>query len=140
MPCFYDSWGKSQFDRRFRVLGLTKQPSRQWEGGYRIYWNINDDFAENEYIRGLLHIQEVDHFRRFWHGDVFLVRFSEHPQTFACDVQDTPNTIFRCPGLQATFQHMWDNQFLEEQVEQERSTESRMEKLEADKEILSQTM
>ena len=57
------------------------------EGDYRLYWNENHELPvdpleeppENETIKKLLGIEEIDTMRRFWYGDIFIVRFSEHP-------------------------------------------------------------
>jgi len=136
VPDFHDSWGEYQFDRRYRILTLEKE----LEGDYRLYWNENHELPENENIKNLLGIKKVNAVRRFWYGDTFVVRFSEHPKTFAYDVHDAPTAIFQYRYLETVFQDMWDNQFLEAELESDRYHEAYQEKIEADKEIILRRM
>ncbi|KAL7969223.1 hypothetical protein HDV63DRAFT_66176 [Trichoderma sp. SZMC 28014] len=140
VPDFYDSWGGCQFDRRYRTLTLQNQPIKELEGDYRLYWNENHELPENENIKNLLGIKKVNTVRRFWYGDTFVVRFSEHPKTFAYDVHDVPTAIFQYPHLEKVFQDMWENQFLEAELEGDRYFEAHQEKIEADKEIILRRM
>ena len=140
VPDFHDSWGACQFDRRYRILTLENQATKELEGDYRLYWNENDELVENENIKNLLGIKKVNAVRRFWYGDTFIVRFSEHPETFAYDVHDTPTAIFQHRCLEIVFQDMWENQFLEAGLERDRYFEAHQEKTEADKEIILRRM
>lgn len=140
VPDFHDSWGECQFDRRYRILTLQNQAEKELEGDYRLYWNENHELPENEYIKNLLGIKKVNAVRRFWYGDTFVVRFSEHPKTFAYDVHNAPTAIFQCQFLKTVFQHMWENQFLEAELERDRYFDAHQEKIEADKEIILRRM
>ncbi|KAI9802420.1 MAG: hypothetical protein M1825_002804 [Sarcosagium campestre] len=140
VPDFHDSWGECQFDRRYRILTLENQEIKELEGDYRLYWNENHELPENEYIKNLLGIKVVNPVERFWYGDIFVVRFSEHPKTFAYDVHDAPTAIFQYQHLETIFQDMWENQFLEAELEGDRYYEAHQEKTEADKEIILQRM
>lgn len=136
VPDFHDSWGGCQFDRRYRILTLENQVIKELEGDYRLYWNENHELPENENIKNLLGIKKVNAVRRFWYGDTFVVRFSEHPKTFAYDVHDAPTAIIQYQYLKRVFQDMWENQFLEAELERDRSFEAHQEKTEADKEVI----
>ena len=140
VPDFYDSWGGCQFDRRYRTLTLQNQPIKELEGDYRLYWNENNELPENENIKILLGVKKVNTVRRFWYGDTFVVRFSEHPTTFAYDVHDVPAAFFQYPRLENLFQDMWKNQFLEAELKRDRYFEAHQEKVEADKEIILRRM
>lgn len=140
VPDFHGSWGECQFDRRYRILTLQNQAMKEVEGDYRIYWNENHELPENENIKNLLGIKKVNAIRRFWYGDAFVVRFSEHPKTFAYDVHDAPATIFQCRHLETVFGDMWKNQFLEAELERDRYQEAHLEKVEADKDIILRRM
>lgn len=136
VPDFHDFWGKCQFDGRYRILTLENQAINELEGDYRLYWNENHELPENENIKSLVGIKKVNTVRRFWYGDVFVVRFSEHPKTFAYDVYDAPIAMFHCEHLETMFKEMWETQFLETQLEDDRFFEASQEKIEADKEII----
>ena len=110
------------------------------EGDYRLYWNENHELSENEYIKNLLGIKKVNPVRRFWYGDTFVVRFSEHPKTFAYDVHDAPTAISQSRWLETVFQDMWGSHFLEGELEADRYSEAHQEKIEADKEIILRRM
>jgi hypothetical protein len=140
VPDFHNAWGECQFDRRFRILTLEDQELKELDGDYRLYWNENHELPENENIKTLLGIKEVNAIRRFWYGDTFLVRFSEHPKTFAYDVHNVPTTIFQCRYLETVFKDMWENQFLEAELERDRYFEAHQEKREADKDIIFRRM
>ncbi|KAF2117310.1 hypothetical protein BDV96DRAFT_644734 [Lophiotrema nucula] len=140
VPDFYDSWGECQFDRRYQILSLQNQAIKESEGDYRLYWNENHELPENENVKKLLGIKKVGAIRRFWYGDVFVVRFSEHPKTFAYNVYDAPTAIFQCLYLERVFQNMWENRFLEAELERDRYHEAHDEKREADKEIILRRM
>ncbi len=140
IPDFHDSWGECQFDRRYRILTLRNQAVQELEGDYRLYWNENHELPENENIKIFLGIEKVNAIRRFWYGDTFVVRFSEHPKTFAYDVHDAPTAIFQGLYLKTVFQNMWESQFLEAELERDRYHEAHQEKIEADKEIILRRM
>ena len=88
-------------DRRFRRVSVENQEIKALEGDYWIYWNENDELPENEYIKNLIGIKQIGFARRFWYGDAFIVRFSEHPTTFAYDVHDVPSTILQWHPLES---------------------------------------
>ena len=140
VPDFYDSWGECQFDRRYRILSLQNQVNKELEGDYRLYWNENHELPENKNVKKLLGIKKVNAIRRFWYGDTFVVRFSEHPKTFAYDIHDAPVTIFQCRFLDTVFQDMWKNRFLEAELDHDRYFEAHQEKIETDKDIVLQRM
>ena len=140
VPDFHKSWGECQFDRRYRILTLQNQAVQELEGDYRLYWNENHELPENENIKNLLGIKKVNAIRRFWYGDTFVVRFSEHPKTFAYDVHDAPIAIFQGLYLETVFQNMWENQFLEAELECDRYHEAHQDKIDADKEIIFRRM
>lgn len=73
---------------------------------YRLYWNENDELRENEHIKAFLGMCRVDPARRFWTGDAFIVRFSEHAVTYAYDVHDMPIAICQSPASQVVFQYV----------------------------------
>jgi len=54
----------------------------------------------------MLGIDRIDHSGRFYYGDVFIVRFTEHPETFAFTVNNIPSVSFLKPiaVLKALFQ------------------------------------
>ena len=71
---------------------LSRIAVRELEGGYRFYCSKDHELPENENIKIFLGLQKVVATRRFWYGDAFVVRFSEHPKTYAYDVHDVPTT------------------------------------------------
>ena len=94
VPDFREAWDAYQFDRRYRDITLGEQAREDWNGEYRLYWNENPKLPHNQTIKSILNIEgEVETMRCFWYGDVFLVRYSEHPETFDFDVYDLPFTI-----------------------------------------------
>ncbi|TAQ85241.1 hypothetical protein B7494_g6437 [Chlorociboria aeruginascens] len=98
--------GGCQFDRRYQILTLQNQAIKELDSDYRLYWNENHELPENENIKNLVGIKKVNAVRRFWYGDTFVVRFLEHPKTFAYDVHDTPTAIFQYHYLETVFQDM----------------------------------
>lgn len=140
MPDFHRYWGACQLDRRFRRVNAENQEIKTLNGEYWIYWNENDELPENAYIKDLIGIKQVDFARRFWYGDAFIVRFSEHPTTFAYDVHDAPAAILQWHPLRRIFQDMWEKSFLESELEQDQYFEAEQQKSEADQEIILQRM
>lgn len=140
VPDLHKSWGECQFDRRYRVLILENQDIKELEGNYRLYWNENHELPENENIKTIIGVKKVNNQRRFWHGDAFVVRFSEHPQTFAYNVHDASPSILDHPSLENIFRHMWKTRFLEAEVELDRYFNASHEKMEADKDIILRRM
>lgn len=110
------------------------------EGEYWIYWNENDELPENVHIKSLLGIKHIEPARRFWYGDIFIVRFLEHPTTFAYDVHDAPTEVLQLHTLKILFQDMWQESFLESQLEEDRYFEERQQKIETDQDIIFQRM
>jgi hypothetical protein len=142
VPDFHEAWDTRQFDRRYRNLIFKDQACECWNGEYRLYWNENPTLPINETIKAFLKIEgEVERMRRFWYGDVFLVRFSEQPKTFDFDVHDLPFTIAECRRvLEQLFRDMWEEEYLEAQLEEDRYMEEDLAKTEADKEVILQRM
>lgn len=142
VPDFHDAWNVHQFDRRYRDIPTGDGVRNGWEGNYRIYWNENDALPENETVKAFLGIQEVDPWRRFWYGDVFLVRCSEHTKTYKFDVHDLQLASLRDfrLSLKKEFQDMWKVRFLEAELKQDQRDEERRAKSETDKYILLQRM
>lgn len=140
MPDFHRYWGSCQLDRRFRSVDAENQEIKSLNGKYLIYWNENDELPENEHIKNLIGIKQVDYTRRFWYGDAFIVRYSEHPKTFAFDIYDVPTAILKWHLLNMIFQDMWEKSFLESELEQDQRMEADLEKREADKDIIFQRM
>ena len=140
MPDFHDYWGESQLNRQFRRVSVSNQDVKALEGEYWIYWNENDELPENMHIKNLLGIKHIEPARRFWYGDVFIVRFSEQPTTFVYDVHDVPIEVLQWHGLKALLQDMWQEGFLESQLEEDRYFDERQEKIETDKDIIFQRM
>lgn len=139
VPNFKKFWGASQFTRRFRKL-LRNEADQDAPEGYNIYWSEDPELPENEYVKRLLGLERIDAARRFWYGDVFFVRFSEHPKTFAFDVYDAELAALRVPEVGAFFKEMWDEQFLEHELEYDKYFETQMEKKEADAAIILERM
>lgn len=88
----------------------------------------------------MLGIHRVDAMRRFWYGDVFIVKFSEHPKTFAFTAHDTPALFLEHPSIEKIFQSMWAEEFLEDQLSRDRYHGAWQEKMEADKALIFQRM
>jgi hypothetical protein len=74
------------------------------------------------------------------YGDVFLVRFSEHPKSFDYDVHDAPATSLRDQTLRTILRYMWDKGDLENELRRDRDSGEYREKSEADKAIILQRM
>lgn len=140
VPELHAYWDVYQSDRRYRRITVENQEIEALEGHYTLYWNMTDEMPENMYIKNLLGIKDIDFSRYFWHGDVFLVRFSEHPETFAYDVHDAPVEALQWCGLELILQDMWQNKWMERQQEKERHFQESQQKTEADKEVLLQRM
>jgi hypothetical protein len=142
VPDFHRSWDTRQFDRRYRNITFEDQLCKDWNGKYRLYWNENPTLPINETVKAFLKIEgEVETMRRFWYGDVFLVRYSEQPKTFNFDVHDLPFTIPERRGaMERLFRDMWEEGYLEAQLEEDRYFEESLAKSEADKAIISQKM
>jgi len=147
VPDFHVYWREHQFERRLRNLTIENQADEGWNGKYRLYWNENysifenDALPENNTVKRLLREKDINPMRRFWHGDVFFMKYSEPAETSSFDVHDLPFTIPQCqPVLEKVFRDMWEKKSLEELLEEDRLIAGRQEKLEADKEILLQRM
>lgn len=140
MPDFHIYWGAGQLDRKFRKVTAENQELKAINGKYKIYWNENDELPENKYIKDLLGIKQVDLTRRFWYGDAFILRYSEHPTTFAFDVHDVSTEILQWSPLKTLFRDMWDNSFLESQLERVQYFDEQLEKVKADQDIIFQRM
>jgi hypothetical protein len=143
VPDFHEAWDPCQFDRRYRNIKLKGQACEDCNGEYRLYWNENPTLEDNETIKTFLKIEgEVEAMRRFWYGDVFFMKCSEHPTTFDFDVHDLPlTTLTECRVLlQRLFHEMWEDEYLEAQLEEDKYMEEDLAKSEADKEVLLQRM
>jgi hypothetical protein len=142
VPDFHSYWREHQFDRRFHNWTFSDQPSEDSNGEYRLYWNENFELCENQSVKRLLkeELQDINVMRRFWYGDVFLVRFSEHPKTYDYDVHDVPASSLHGQALGAIFRHMWKEKSMEAELETDRSLGEHQEKFEADKAIIWQRM
>lgn len=138
VPDFSRFWGIHQFDRRFMTFEIS--PTDGLAGEYRLYWNDGDRFANNKYIQDVLQLECVDDMRRFWTGDVFIVRFSEQSITYIYSVHDVQIAIAQSPSLTALLKDSWQNHFLETQVEQDQYYDNAQEKTNTDKEIILQRM
>jgi hypothetical protein len=138
---FHRYWGSHQFDRRLWNITFEDQADESWNGKYRLYWNENHALPENKTVKRLLGEKEINLMRRFWYGDVFFMKYSEHPKTLKFDVHDLPFTMPECRTvLQHVFRGMWEKKILEDELEQDRFVAERQEKFEADKAILLQRM
>jgi len=141
VPDFHDAWGENQFNRRFREVELRAQERDELNGDYRLYWNESNELPENELpknetIKRYLGEEIIEPARRFWHGDVFLVRFTEHARTFAHNVYDVPQTVTQCEVWKKVFKQMWADQFLEKEMEHDRYFAEKLAKIDSDKEII----
>jgi hypothetical protein len=142
-PDFHSYWGKHQFERRFHKWTFNDQPSEDSNGEYRVYYNGDFELSEetkNKSVKRFLEGEEINDTRLFWHGDIFLVRYSEHPETYKYDVHDVPATSIYGPALRAIFRHMWNEKTLEVELETERVLGGHQEKFDADKAIIYQRM
>lgn len=147
VPDFHVYWREHQFERRLWNLTIENQADEGWNGKYRLHWNDNysilekDALPENNTVKKLLREKDINPMRRFWHGDVFFMKYSEPAETSSFDVHDLPFTIPQCqPVLEEVFRDMWEKKSLEELLEEDRFIAGRQEKLEADKEILLERM
>ena len=141
VPDLQQSLGPRRLDRRFIKLESIRQGDKDLEGSYRIYWSENPGLPENEYVKRLLGIAgDVDPSRRFWYGDIYVLRFSEHPRTFKFDVYDTSCGILQCEEVKQEFERMWKDKYIEAEQEDDQYFGALREKHVADKEILWQRM
>jgi hypothetical protein len=140
VPDFRDAWAPYEFDRRYRNITFKGQANKEWDGEYRLYWNENHALGENMTVRTLLGFdksKKIDIMRRFWYGDVFLMRYSEQPKTFDFDVHNLPFTISQCQAvLEELFRKMWEAEYLEIELGRDRYIDECLSKSEADKYIL----
>ncbi|KAF2998447.1 hypothetical protein E8E13_000962 [Curvularia kusanoi] len=140
VPDFREFWASYHVDRKFREVSIANQPIKEIEGTYWIYRNCNTDLSENRYIKQILGIDHVDISRRFYYGDIFIVRVKEDPKTFMY----TMHNIRRASSqelimtLKRVFQEEWDNSFLESELQADQYFEGQRLKQEADMEILYQ--
>ena len=121
-------------------MNAENQEINLLNGDYRIYWNENDELPDNQYIKDLIGVRHIDVARKFWYGDVFIVRYSEHPKTFAYDVYDVPAAVIHWYQLEKIFRDMWEASYLEEELDRDRYFDAETEKRNADKEIIFQRM
>jgi hypothetical protein len=140
VPNFRKFWGVCHVDQNFRRVNAEKQKIKALNGDYRIYWNDNDELSENMCIKDLIGVRHVDAARRFWYGDAFIVRFSEHPKTFVYDVHDVPAEVMHWSTFIEVFQDMWKTSFLEEQLKNDQYASAQEEKITTDKGIILQRM
>jgi len=140
VPDFHDAWGEYQFHRRYRIVNLRAQESDDLNGDYRLYWNESPELSENKSIKGYLGEETIEAARRFWYGDVFLVHFTEHPETFAYNVRDVPQNVTQCQAWRNLFQQMWADQFLESELEGDRYFAEEQAKRDSDEEIILSRM
>ncbi|KAJ6193713.1 hypothetical protein J3E72DRAFT_433743 [Bipolaris maydis] len=119
VPDFREYWGAYHVDRKLRCFNIHDQPIKMIEGDYWIYRNENIDLPENEYIKRMLGLDHIDSSRRFYYGDVFMVKYTEHPKTLACEVNSIPNALppKLIVMLKRVFQHEWDKAYLELQLQ-----------------------
>jgi hypothetical protein len=141
-PDFRKYWAFCHLDRKFRRCTVESQPIKEIEGDYWIYRNQNVDLPENAYIKGVLGIDRIDLSRRFYYGDVFIVKFTENPDTFAYAVNCIPRAslLELVAVLKELFQEEWESSFIESELESDKYYEMQRLKLETDKEILYQRM
>jgi hypothetical protein len=140
VPDFHDAWGECQFNRGYRDVELRAQESDELNGDYRLYWNESPDLSENRSVKAYICEDTVEAARRLWYGDVFVVRFTENPETFAYNVYDVPQDITRCQAWKNLFQQMWADQFLERQLEDGRHFAEEQAKRNSDKDIILSRM
>jgi len=90
----------------------------------------------------MLGIDRIDPSRLFYHGDVFIVKFTEPPVTYAYMVNDiTSESVLKLIAvLKGLFQNEWENAFIESMLKKDQYFEAQKLKVETDKEILYQRM
>ncbi|KAJ5055962.1 hypothetical protein J3E74DRAFT_421759 [Bipolaris maydis] len=142
VPDFREYWGAYHVDRKLRCFNIHDQPIKMIEGDYWIYRNENIDLPENEYIKRMLGLDHIDSSRRFYYGDVFMVKYTEHPKTLACEVNSIPNALppKLIVMLKRVFQHEWDKAYLELQLQIDQDMQEQILKVKTDKEVLYSRM
>lgn len=88
VPDFRRFWASYDLDLNFSSCTLADQLGKEVEGDYWAYRNENVDLPENAYLKRLLGIVSIDDWRRFYYGDVFTVKFTEDPETFAYTIEN----------------------------------------------------
>lgn len=117
VPDFREYWAAYHVDRKIRCFNVNNQPTKMIEGHCWIYRNENIDLPENEYIKRMLGLDRIDFSRRFYYGDVFIVKYTEHPTTLACEVNIPKALLPQLIALLKTvFQSEWEKAYLESQL------------------------
>lgn len=142
VPDFREYWALCHLDRKFRHCSVGNQPNKEIEGEYWVYRNENAELPENECIKRMLDIDRVDPTRQFYRGDIFIVKFTEHPKTFACAVHDILGASLPqlLTVLRRLFLNEWETAFLECEREQDQYFQMRDLERETDQAILYQRM
>lgn len=82
VPDFGRFWdGQMNFERNFHPVGITNQeniePNFQvMNGQYWIYFNCSEELLPNEYLKTRLVDGVIPNERKFWNGDVFVVKLA----------------------------------------------------------------
>jgi hypothetical protein len=141
-PDFRIYWSSCHLDRKFRCCTVEKQAIKDIEGSYWIYRNENAELPENAYIKRMLDIDRISPSRRFYYGDLFIVKFTEHSKTSAYAVHDIPEAslVGLTTILEGLLSKEWADGFLESELQREQYFAAQELKLETDKEILYQRM
>jgi hypothetical protein len=141
VPDFREYWASCHLGRKFRKWTVENQPNVEIEGDYLIYRNETVDLPENMYIKQMLGVDCVDPSRRFYYGDIFIAKFTQHRKT-VCTVHDISGASFMqsIAVLKATFMDEWSSKFLDLELEDDQFFGAQTLQWETDREIVYQRM
>ena len=146
VPNFAEYWGEAcNFDRAMHRFNAINQELKSLNGDYRIHWNRNDELPQNETLKAMLGLVDVPSYRHSWYGDVFIERigevngsdFDEHAYHLYDDV---PPAFLESQLIRLMFRNHWENNILEDELEDNTVYQDLEQKAARDKELVLQRM
>lgn len=122
IPSFRDHWGLHDLEKSLSIFIAEEQKIGSTNGLYYIYWTEDDRLQPNRCLMELLHneIPTLPSHRRFWYGDVFIVKLHEDERGCEYDGQGNLNVIdvadefLEAPQLMhAIFANLYEHEKLE---------------------------
>ncbi len=128
VPQFQDYWTQCQFERGMMTFESKQQPQDALNGIYRIYWNLDPELGENQYLRGITVglSSPIPPGRRFFYGDVFIIGIGTDERGYDFDdngwalYRDLHSSVLDSHLIGTLLRYMWKSRELEKQVKTDR--------------------
>ncbi|OBT41398.1 hypothetical protein VE00_09169 [Pseudogymnoascus sp. WSF 3629] len=152
VPDFSRFWdGQLNFDRNFHPVKVTNQEDieigcKVMNGQYLVYFNYSEELPPNEYLRKRLIYGIIPNERKFWNGDVFVIKLAtrwtestgladnakaiikkkievEFDENGHAMYEDVPECILHSTMVVHLFRQFWEEGVLEELLKEDQESE-----------------